>query len=122
MSKEDQTIVPNYGGGSRMIDREMQKALEADGEKLRQLTGQDHGPVFLGDAPAPEYIRGVLTNNIERAIDVVWDLQNKPEFNKNDPSTLGVIAVAEQIVVSLTALVVDLDNAPVTSHHRAQEE
>ena len=26
------------------FDLEMQKALEADGEKLRQLTGQDHGP------------------------------------------------------------------------------
>lgn len=25
-------------------DREMQAALEADGEKLRQLTGEDHGP------------------------------------------------------------------------------
>lgn len=24
--------------------REMMKALEADGEKLRQLTGEDHGP------------------------------------------------------------------------------
>lgn len=27
-------------------DREMQAALEADGEKLRQLTGEDHGPYF----------------------------------------------------------------------------
>ena len=26
------------------MDKEMQKALEADGEKLRQLTGEDHGP------------------------------------------------------------------------------
>lgn len=26
------------------FDNEMQKALEADGEKLRQLTGEDHGP------------------------------------------------------------------------------
>lgn len=26
------------------MDREMMKALEADGEKLRQLTGEDHGP------------------------------------------------------------------------------
>lgn len=26
------------------FDIEMQKALEADGEKLRQLTGEDHGP------------------------------------------------------------------------------
>jgi hypothetical protein len=25
----------------------MQKALEADGEKLRQLTGEDHGPYFI---------------------------------------------------------------------------
>jgi hypothetical protein len=25
----------------------MERALEADGEKLRQLTGEDHGPVFL---------------------------------------------------------------------------
>lgn len=26
------------------MNREMMKALEADGEKLRQLTGEDHGP------------------------------------------------------------------------------
>ncbi len=31
------------------FDLEMQRALEADGEKLRQLTGEDHGPYFLGD-------------------------------------------------------------------------
>lgn len=29
------------------MDEEMRKALEADGEKLRQLTGEDHGPVFV---------------------------------------------------------------------------
>lgn len=34
-------------------DREMQKALEADGEKLRQLTGEDHGPWFVDDEPHP---------------------------------------------------------------------
>jgi hypothetical protein len=26
---------------------DMQDALEADGEKLRELTGEDHGPIFL---------------------------------------------------------------------------
>ena len=26
------------------MDKEMMKALEADGEKLRKLTGEDHGP------------------------------------------------------------------------------
>lgn len=29
------------------MDDEMMKALEADGEKLRQLTGEDHGPFAL---------------------------------------------------------------------------
>jgi hypothetical protein len=37
------------------ISREMQRALEADGEKLRQLTGEDHGPEFIDTlAPCPE--------------------------------------------------------------------
>lgn len=31
----------------------MQEALEADGEKLRQMTGQDHGPYFF-DIPEPD--------------------------------------------------------------------
>jgi hypothetical protein len=30
-----------------MFTKEMMDALEADGEKLRQLTGEDHGPLFL---------------------------------------------------------------------------
>jgi hypothetical protein len=28
------------------MDEELMAALEADGEKLRQLTGRDHGPWF----------------------------------------------------------------------------
>jgi len=31
-----------------VFDDEMMKALEADGEYLRQMTGGDHGPYFLG--------------------------------------------------------------------------
>jgi hypothetical protein len=34
------------------ISKEMQKALEADGEKLRQLTGKDHGPRFISECPS----------------------------------------------------------------------
>lgn len=30
-----------------MFDREMMKALQADGEKMSALTGQDHTPEFL---------------------------------------------------------------------------
>lgn len=57
----------------------------------------------------PEYLRGVLTNNIDRAHDIIWDLTNKPEFSKSDPNVLGVVTVAEQMLVSLTALLVDCD-------------
>lgn len=35
------------------MNREMQRALEADGEKLRQLTGEDHGPYFDGASDLP---------------------------------------------------------------------
>lgn len=35
------------------FDREMMKALEADGEKLRHLTGEDHGPWFIADEQYP---------------------------------------------------------------------
>jgi len=33
------------------MDKEMMAALEADGEKLRQLTGEDHGPWDLPEPP-----------------------------------------------------------------------
>lgn len=64
----------------------------------------------------PEYLRGVLTNNIDRTNDIIWDLQNKPEFDKDSGSVLGVIAVAEQMLVSLTALLVDLDGDTWVKH------
>jgi hypothetical protein len=31
------------------FDKEMQRALKADGEKLRQLTGVDNGPHFVNE-------------------------------------------------------------------------
>lgn len=31
------------------FDKEMQAALEADGKKLADLTGEDHGPDFIDD-------------------------------------------------------------------------
>ena len=32
---------------STVFDDEMMKALELDGEYLRQMTGEEHGPIFL---------------------------------------------------------------------------
>ena len=33
------------------FDKEMMRALEADGEYLRQMTGEDHGPYWLDTCP-----------------------------------------------------------------------
>lgn len=70
----------------------------------------------------PEYLRGVLSNNIDRAHDIIWDLTNKPEFSKSDPNVLGVMMVAENILVSLTALLVDCDNCSVPPPQRGDSD
>jgi len=36
-------------------DREMERALEADGEKLRQMTGENHGPFHIMQIRARAY-------------------------------------------------------------------
>ena len=56
-----------------MLTKEMRKALEADGEKLRQQTGKDHGPIF---------IEGWLTDMAEAG----WrtDPETGKVFNIND--------------------------------------
>lgn len=36
------------------LDKEMQAALEADGEKLRAMTGEDHGPGWIYEDELPE--------------------------------------------------------------------
>lgn len=39
------------------MDKATMKALEQDGEKLRQLTGEDHGPYFLEEhIPAQQLV------------------------------------------------------------------
>lgn len=38
------------------IDKEMMKALEADGGKLRQMTGEDHGPRFIEGPPQQWFV------------------------------------------------------------------
>lgn len=43
------------------MDKEMQKALEADGEKLRQLTGKDHGPYFGSEPSYSELVRALAS-------------------------------------------------------------
>lgn len=44
-------------------DKEMQRALEADGEKLRQMTGQDHGPRKLTPEEAELIWRALMDSH-----------------------------------------------------------
>jgi hypothetical protein len=48
-------LADNPPEGVTALDREMTKALEADGEKLRQLTGEDHGPWDLPEEATLTY-------------------------------------------------------------------
>jgi hypothetical protein len=52
------------------FDREMQAALEADGEKLRHLTGEDHGPYFMGE-PDPPIERPHRVKMMENALQAI---------------------------------------------------
>lgn len=61
-----------------MFTKEMQDALNADGEKLRQLTGEDHGPEFIdGDTRAA---RVAAQNNSEMGSQEDWDAHGRFVF------------------------------------------
>jgi len=65
---------------------EMQAALEADGEKLRQLTGEDHGPYF---PDLPEGITMIFMNSPNKVVDVhnaIAEAVSEPELRLEPPS------------------------------------
>lgn len=61
-----------------MFTKEMMAALEADGEKLRQITGEEHGPVF----PVMEATDDLATS--EELLEI-FD-------GGHDPETEGILA------------------------------
>ena len=72
------------------MDEEMMAALEADGEKLRQLTGKDHGPVFLTEAIE------VARHNVRRAL--IHDLPG-PDPNRG----VALEQAITELVVAIVA-------------------
>lgn len=61
-------------------------------------------------------VRGILSNNIERIQNIIWDIENAYlDFDKEKPAVQGALVVAKQIEVSLTALRADIDNTPKVS-------
>jgi hypothetical protein len=62
-----------------LFNKEMQRALQADGEKLRQLTGEDHGPHFWTTCPECQgegaVGTGIMSHAVNTAtIDPPWEL------------------------------------------------
>jgi hypothetical protein len=57
------------------MDKEMMRALEADGEKLRQITGKDHGPLEFRFIPCEEH--DLYETGDPDAPDVVKDRNGK---------------------------------------------
>lgn len=75
---------------SNGFDAEMQKALEADGENLRQMTGEDHGPYFITRTTPPinELRRPVPTGPmlVEHDGDLPIFLQRDTPFGPREPA------------------------------------
>lgn len=51
----------NFDAMNELADKRMQQALIEDGEKLYALTGEDHGPYFVGEAQHVEEAPTELT-------------------------------------------------------------
>src|SRR6185437_2973844 len=80
-----------------LIDRIERRLMWVRNYAEQSLTG-DHETLTV-TVGASRYLRGVLTNNIDRCNNILWDLQNKTEFNKTDPNVLGVIAETQQMTM-----------------------
>lgn len=67
-----------------IFNDEMMNALEADGERLRQMTGKDHGPVFIDaggctecGAPLPSPSDAVCENCLRMAAEEIRQSKSK---------------------------------------------
>lgn len=93
------------------FDREMQRALEADGEKLRQLTGEDHGPWFIddeypGQAPCPNCFES--SGYMGHLVSATW---TDPAYEDADYSRRCQICNGTGTVDSPLATLDDLENS-----------
>lgn len=68
------------------LDKEMQRALEADGEKLRAMTGEDHGPW----SPF-RLIFDALARNEISAREAVEQVLYHPEYGGNREDAESVV-------------------------------
>jgi hypothetical protein len=98
---------------------------EADVNDWRDLLSDHDVATILvalrNEAAGEKRISGahaIISNNVERIQDIIWDIENKDDFDKKNPSVLGVLEVAKQIEISLVALRMDLiARSPQESGH-----
>ncbi|MBX5131644.1 hypothetical protein HJB80_02915 [Rhizobium lentis] len=78
------------------FDDEMMKALEEDGERLRQMTGEDHGPYFLAEETVCEGERQTFDEVVENCL-CIWF------FNYDETADNYAYRVAMREIVKFVA-------------------
>jgi hypothetical protein len=79
------------------MDREMQRALLADGEKLAQLTGADHGPYFFPEDATRIELLDLLEQAEDEYQEVAKALGCTRFFHKDVMARARELARAERV-------------------------
>jgi hypothetical protein len=97
---------------------EMQRALDADGEKLRQLTGRDHGPFELSDV-----IDHLRAQSIAILIAVEIAKQGNEVDNLGDGESVVLMGKHPTInVMQLAEKIVEFDDTKTAALQRRIDE
>jgi len=90
------------------FNEEMLKALEEDGEKLKQLTGEDHGPYFLDEVEMPSKVLKVSVHvhknvkglyEVTSTVSKICDFLGSAEI-RNFGNQVGEFATHEEAVLA----------------------
>lgn len=128
---------PEYAAAMRPFvkdaaDRAMERALEADGEKLRQLTGKDHGPFKLDEVlpdpaePNPKLSDPIIGPRIQSLavfLAVEFAKQDNELDNLGDGESIVFMGKCPTInVVQLAEKIVEYHNTEAVTLQRRIDE
>lgn len=86
-----------------MTDLEMQRALEADGEKLRHLTGEDHGPWMLEPQTFICLFADTAGRRFEHLGFTIEESTDGWEWTHKDYATNGVTGICPTVFEAIAA-------------------
>lgn len=79
------------------LDDEMQSALEADGEKLRQLTGEDHGPFELPEFSVWQFLIDGTQEKVRDHVTAREAVEAARHYTNNVATKMGV---TERVIIT----------------------